>query len=361
MESFGEPLLLRKRPRLGFRAQRVPLRDSMVASMLGRNTAASKIQRAYGKYKRRGVRQSLGTRGPSRTGTGGKQGGNHSEEGPANSVTYTNFGNRTSFVDPILLKISGAVKHVQNDGYQITCGTGVQAVSDLVFMNNADLLTCLGYSPYNPIASDTVRMYIESVTGEYVYSNQSAATAIATIYDVQCKRDLSSALNFAPRAAWLQGVTDEGVLLEMTTVGAKPYDVMLFNSFWKVIKTHKIMIPPGGVHRHRFTFKPHTVYNGAVAQYATYGSAGLTSSSMIVWHGQPAHDSTTKTQVTTAPVNMDVTRSLEYTVKFIQNNVPSVHRTNNLVAAFTVGEELFNEDVGQLQNAAGLAPGTLVG
>lgn len=283
------------------------------------------------------------------------------EEGPANAMTFTDYGYRIPRVNKTLLDIGGAVKHVINDSAQLTCGVGVQNVQDLAFLTNADLLALLAFSPYNPIATDTVRMFIQSVTAEYVYSNQSAATAICTIYDCQAKRDLSSALNFAPRAAWLQGVTDEGQVTEMTTVGAKPYDVMLFKAFWGIVKTHKVTIPPGGIHRHRITFHPNCIYDGAVAQYATYGSMGLDSSPMIVWHGQPAHDSTTKTQVSTAPINMDFTRSLEYTVKFIQNNVPSVHRTNNLVSAFTVGEELFNEDVGQLQNAAGLVPGTLVG
>jgi hypothetical protein len=91
-----------------------------------------------------------------------------------------------------------------------------------------------------------------------------------------------------------------------------------------------------------------------VLSLVSAGLRGVTEHTLFVIVGYPAHDSTTKTQVSTGAVSMDIIATQNYQFGYVAADNVTYTRIQTLPGNFAVGEETMNEELGELQNAAGL-------
>lgn len=256
-------------------------------------------------------------------------------------------------------------------GVQLTCGVGVQSqyspnvgAANYVDLNTMEASTDYWINGANSVGNATVaKWFLESFTGSLQMSNASAAAVTMTIFDCIARRDVASTNVYSPQIAWTSGVTDEGVANGANQVGSLPFESDLFTQFYKVVKSTKVILASGECHKHVFNMEPNQLlHHEYITQYSASNTGiyrDLSYFPLVVFSGMPAHDSTTKTSVSSAPVNLDTIFEVSYAFKYLFNNTVSWYRTNALASSFAVGEELFNEAVGQQQNAAGITPGVM--
>lgn len=89
-------------------------------------------------------------------------------------------------------------------------------------------------------------------------------------------------------------------------------------------------------------YAPNRKIDGEYVQYAQYGFRGLTCFTMLVDHGFPYNDSTTKTQVSTGKTALDVVWRKQYKYTYITDNSNNYYITNSLPSTFGVGENVFD-------------------
>lgn len=250
---------------------------------------------------------------------------------------------------------------VNNAGAHLTAVVGKQNIYQIPYLTYTDLNAITSTTP-NGVYS-TSRVLIERIEGEHLIANAASSACIMFLYDVIARRD-SAIASFDPSTTVLTGIDDEGgTNTDYNTVGATPQGSDMFNQFYKIVQTTRIVLAPGGIHRHNFTFDPNRPLHGAVVKElvanANCAVKDLSIFTMVRFYGQPAHDSTTDTSVSTANCALDVITSYQIRYRWLQNSATSWSRSNNLGTTFAVGEQFVNEAVGQVQDATGLHPGTL--
>jgi hypothetical protein len=244
-----------------------------------------------------------------------------------------------------------------NDGRQITCGVGVQSVTALPFGHASDMVTLQAIVSTN--AGQVNDMFVDEMTQRLCMTNASTFSGRVTLYDVTCRRDVyTGTSNVDPATAWNAGMVRELAAGLSTDYGVIPQESKMFNQFYKIMRKPTVVdLQPGATYTHVVRAYPRRIMSSEVVETtAINGYKGVTVWTLIVLAGMPAHDSTTKTQVSTSGCSLDVVQAHDYTVKFLQANSTSYKRSIALVNAFTVGPEVINEELGELQNAAGLNP-----
>jgi hypothetical protein len=244
-----------------------------------------------------------------------------------------------------------------NGSFRLAAGVGVQQTTSSPLGTPTDLAVCaakyLAIAPGALLA--TGRMFLEKMSSNFTLNNQSNIAIKLVIRDVMARRDIPNIAGIAnPESCWNTGLVDENAAGLASDVGVKPYESDIFNQYFKITREYTTDLQPGGNHRHTVTTKPNQFVHQEVINNVTNGFRNLTVWTMFTIVGYPAHDSTTKTQVSTGGVSLDVVFDRTYEFCFASANNVSYTRTNALVSAFTVGEETMNEELGELQNAAGL-------
>lgn len=245
---------------------------------------------------------------------------------------------------------------VINAGQQITCAQAVQAITSFPVATCADLAV-MATDVKVGTTSIAVSFLLEKVKQTISFTNSSTYQGIFTLYDCELRRDVYTGTNpVTPQAAWINGIVDELAAGAATNVGNKPYMSDLFNQFYKVIKTTNVELQPGANHVHTTIHKVNKKIHNEVVANVTTGMAGVTTFTMMVLASGPAHDSTTKTFVSLPGIGIDCVNTIAYDYKQLLNNTTFYKKTNNLTT-FAVGPEVINEELGELQNAAGITAG----
>lgn len=243
-----------------------------------------------------------------------------------------------------------------NAGQQITCAIGQQSVTQLPFGHAGDLVTLMGIVSTN--AGAVNQMFLQEMSQRLTMTNASTFSGKVTIYDVTSRRDVYTGTNNVdPATAWNSGLVRELAAGLSTDFGTIPQQSVMFNQFYKVMRKPVVVdLQPGATYTHVVRAYPKRIMNSEVVETtAINGFKGVTVWTLIVLSGMPAHDSTTKTQVSTSGCSLDLVQAHDYVVKFLQSNSASYKRSIGLQqTAFTVGPEVINEELGELQNAAGI-------
>lgn len=279
-------------------------------------------------------------------------------------MTKVAFPRNPSPLSPTEKKMLAPQHYVINSqGYNVQSGPGVQTY--IVFpWADYNVLHAIGnLSPNAP--TKACRYLLEEWTGETQYANAAVTTCIATFYDIVLRKDASLGISGStdlgsPGTAWSVGAADEGVNNEYTYIGSTPFESDLFNTYYKVVQSTKVVIAPGGIHTHKCHADVNKIIRETNVEHSAYGLAGVTCYTMVVVQGQPAHDSATNSSVTISGASLDCIAKATYKFRFMQESAVDVTRVNNLANAFAVGEQHVNEEVGQVQDSGGLHPGTLI-
>lgn len=288
-------------------------------------------------------------------------------EGSSTSMSRHDYGGNPKYASSVT-RLTAPQFYVRNDaGYQQTSSVGAQQAFVVGHFSSGDLTAIKNQAPNLPTIVS--RVLLEYIEGELIFANASVFTTCCTIYDVIARRDLPSALIADPDVAWLNGIQDEtAVSTAYQTVGAEPFQSEAFNQYYKVCGKTKIDLPSGGTHRHVITWRPNKILHNEVLNSSVYtagnanqgGVKDITVFTLIVIHGQPAHDSTTNTSVTISASALDVCHKTSMRYRYLQEVASDWTRVNNLGTSFAVGAQVVNDLVGQVQDAAGLHPGTLL-
>lgn len=243
-----------------------------------------------------------------------------------------------------------------NGSFRLAATFGLQQTTSSPLGTPTDLATCA--AKYLAIAPGallpTGKMFLEKMSSEFMLNNQSNICIKLTIRDVMSRRDIPNIAGIAnPETCWNTGLVDENAAGLASDVGVKPYESDIFNQYYDIVREYTTDLQPGANHRHTVTQAPNQFVHQEVINNVTNGFRKLTVWTMFTIVGYPAHDSTTKTSVSTGSVSIDVVFARNYEFCFASANNVSYTRTNAL-GTFAVGEETMNEELGELQNAAGL-------
>lgn len=278
------------------------------------------------------------------------------------------------------LKLSKTMKQlcppqiaVYNNTLRLTAGIGLQAYTGWAVaggyqnhpsmwnVNDIKLLFSQANILSNNTNSDvpnpnTQKIYLKKATFELMITNQTNDPVHCTIYDCQARRDEQTNVNYYnPGAAWHTGASAD--MFNTNTdvvVGSTPFSMQSFVEHYQVQKVTTVDLHTGGHHQHRVVSKPMIAFSYEIVEAlnssASSAVRNLTSFPMVVIHGFPANDSTTKTQISTNNVGVDLIWKIQYEYELFGVSTSNITFTNNLPTTFTVAGEFVNDLTGALTN-----------
>jgi len=203
------------------------------------------------------------------------------------------------------------------------------------------------------------RMLLKSVTGNVTISNACTAPVELEIYDIVLKRDLPLALQWKqnantwtvpqcyPDSMWAEGsymnnnTINTGGTAQSSNIAASPFDVTIFNEFFKVKKRTKVLLTQGGVHRHSIVSNVNKIIDSVMFNQVSNASMttptsgflgwkGVTSFVMINQKGLPVSDATNGAVVTTSETHIDVVQDFRIKWNWVSDNTRGVYNTDSL-------------------------------
>jgi len=179
-------------------------------------------------------------------------------------------------------------------------------------------------------------------SGDVTLNNIYLSNCYVIIYDVVARKDIGSSALATPTLTWAQGNTDESAGSAQTFLGSTPWQSEVFNQYYEVKQVTNVVLGAGATHVHKVRLKPNRLINASYAQYSNQAFRGVTYFTMIEFHGSPANDTTTQTQVSVGVGGLNVIIDAEHTLKVIQKQTPTITTNNNLLSSFTIGEQVVN-------------------
>lgn len=266
--------------------------------------------------------------------------------GPGGSYSKFFYGKR------MLPKGYRASYRAMAKNYQQICNSA-RVTGNVGVQTSAVLLTMFSQSDLNTInghlnaGNKTNRILYDSCSANVHFTNQDQGNVIFEIYDVIARRDLSSANVADPVTAWGNSYADEGGSnTDKNLVGTTPFSSDLFTQYFRVKKITHVILSQGQSHQHHVHYYPRRLIDAEYTQYMQNGAKGLTCFTIIVARGAPYNDTTTKTQVSTGQVALDVVITKQYKYSFISDTTTTWFTSNSLPASFTVSESVMNEGSG---------------
>lgn len=228
---------------------------------------------------------------------------------------------------------------VSNESGRLNVGVGVQDAFYTSFFRSGDVTSIFSTFTLPNIS----RVLLRSVSAELMITNQADSVCRVTLYDVIARRDNAVSTNVqSPTGAWAHSYADQGTLdADYTVVGSTPFSAGLFTQWFKVLKITHVDMPAGHIHCHRVHYEPNKALDGEVKNYVGQQYKGLTCYTMVVAHGTPANDTTTKTQVSTSTAHLDWVSRRQYKYSFIADNTSTFTKTNTLSTSFGVSQSIF--------------------
>jgi len=183
---------------------------------------------------------------------------------------------------------------------------------------------------------------MHKATGDVTLNNIYLSNCYVIIYDIMARKDVSASSLSLPDQAWSQGNTDESAGSAYTYLGSTPWQSEVFNQYYEVKQVTNVVLGAGQTHVHKVRLQPNRLINSSYAQYTPYGFRGTTYFCMVEFHGSPANDVTTQTQVSVGVGGLNVIVDQEHTFKIIQKQTPTISASQGLVTSFTNGEQVVN-------------------
>lgn len=226
---------------------------------------------------------------------------------------------------------------------QFTNNTGRQVLTNLLSLMDR---TARSSAPFTIANTDPNRKVLfKKINYRGLITNQSNAVCFIKLYFCTARQDT----NNNPASTWQNLVNNQATDVSMETMfHAMPTDIPGFNETWYIDKVSTFHIPAGGVLDLKIKYKPNfyadDVNTGdAVATF----SRGLSKYVLMVHHGPPINDVTTKTQVSLGyGQNLDLVSCTKYKYQAFQNPiVPNYDSTGDLITSYTVNPDVMLEDV----------------
>lgn len=234
---------------------------------------------------------------------------------------------------------------IWNLGEQLQVLEGFQNSLAFNYLNQATVTRLFTHLPAGVPSTGARKMVVQSVTGEYIMTNSSLATAYVDIYDIVRKHDANPANPGSqnPVTAWRQGVQTEAgtnALPFDQDINSLPTDSSLFSDYFKVIKRTHVPLAQGATHKHSIKYAPNQVideqmYTNGLPNLTPIAAeiAGTTIWTMIVVHGQPAsipREGGGLATVTTAAVNIDLVYAQRTKYTWVQDLSVTFYQNDNL-------------------------------
>jgi len=240
---------------------------------------------------------------------------------------------------------------------RITAGVGKQTAQDvLTVLGTADMhnlqIQTETQSPNTTYAVTEQNIFVDSVIGELLFTNQTLGPCHMQIFDVVSRRDIDNSSYDDPVSCINTGIGhDIGNTVDITQFGVTPFQSQLFTTNFKVMKITDVMLTQGAVHQHKFNYKVRRYLKGSYINENYVGDngagcyKGMTYGCFIIIHGYPENDSTTKSQVSTGAVAVDLVSKWAIEFKPVTLSRPQSNYTSSgLPSSFSVGGEIV--DVG---------------
>jgi hypothetical protein len=262
--------------------------------------------------------------------------------------TYSNFyyaSNKIPRAFAVNWKALAKNYYTINGGTRFTSTAGLQNANTLCSMfNYTDVSTISA----RITANNTNKFLLKSVSAEVLLTNQDSGNCNVTIYDIIARKDLATSANLlTPDIAWARSYGDEGATNANWSVpGSTPFSADLFTQFYTVKKITHITMGQGQCHTHRVKYSPNRIIDGEYIQYNTNGFKNLSCYTMVVQHGMPYNDVTTKTQVSLGSTALDFVFKKQYSYTWMEDKDTTYGTINSLPTAFTVNENIMNEATG---------------
>lgn len=279
-----------------------------------------------------------GKRDGSKTGvktTSGIRTGEVMNEGTGGQCSYFNGKSGKSYLPPHVENALPPQSLQSNGAVQLKSTVGKQAVAAVLTLNSPSLAT--SYT-----GDKITRVLYEKASGDITLNNIYLSNCYVIIYDIMARKDVSVSAIAGPDSAWTQGSTDEGLSTYPTLLGATPWGTELFNQFYEVKQVTNVVLGAGATHVHKVRLHPNRIISAAYSQYTQFGIKDLTYWCMVEFHGSPANDTTTQTQVGIGVGGLNIVSDAEVTLKQLQNAKPTISINNTLITAFTVAEQVVN-------------------
>lgn len=222
----------------------------------------------------------------------------------------------------------------------------------------ATVTTCFGFDDINriqlstlqqqyggttPTGYKTLKVLLESVECECIYTNNTNAVCRLLLFDIIPKRDIyvdTGGNPIDPVQAWAQGLQHEGSGTNANEVlGSMPFNSALFCQYFTVKRIVHITLAPGQTHHHRIKFVPNAFFNmERFQQTTTIMYKGVSLTHMSVQYGEPVLDNA-------ASVTTEATKLLNICKKhvkwsYIPNDMTTTYLNDNL--AKTAGTNIEN-------------------
>lgn len=196
-------------------------------------------------------------------------------------------------------------------------------------------------------SNKTTKVLLKSVVSSTFITNQENVPIYFTIYDIFPKRDGAGVIT-SPQQAFQTGMLDAsgGAAANYLVPGVDPYMIPKFTEFFNIAKSTTGSLLPGNVHVHKTYFEPNQIFSHEIDSYVSNYVHGLTHYTCIMFHGTPINDSTTKTQVSLSPANLDYVTKDKFTYQMYYYPLVNTTTTNSLPTAFGVAGEVINEFTG---------------
>lgn len=170
---------------------------------------------------------------------------------------------------------------------------GMWAINDYADINQL-MINLPGY-----VAGKTTEFCIDYNLTRLRFSNNTGATAFYTVYDIAVKRDIVRDDSGLSTSAFLRAIqTPLGAVQQSTFEMVAAWDIpfrpgyqinngLLFKDNYKIVKTSKIMLRPGGVHEHK-VYLEHHKHMDSDHLNSHIAFKGFTHWIVVFGEGQPA-------------------------------------------------------------------------
>lgn len=229
-----------------------------------------------------------------------------------------------------LIKEQNVYTNAISDQFQILNLIGQQqsdTADKPILYNETDLLAYC-----NPSA----RAFQHHGVLKLLATNQSDSNVFIDLYEWVARRD-------SPRAGL---ATLYAASAGPNYFGNTPFQVETCVQTCKILKVTRYILAQGESFEHVMHVYPNKMTDATMTGDTSYKMfRGLTHGILPIQYGAPYNDITTKTQISLGKNAVDYVYSKHY-YSYGITNLGSVHDNTNLVTAFTIAEDIMNEDSG---------------
>jgi len=216
----------------------------------------------------------------------------------------------------LVKRIGGTQHYTYNHSNRISGPTGTQAVTQFS-VAVSDQLNDMALTI--PGVNNTTELILGRVDSEMMITNMSEATAFVDLYEIVPRYITDIAFN--PALAMNSGIIDvSGTTATATSLSTTPYMSPILTTLYNIKKKYRVEIPQGRTHVHKSNYLMGQNYDREL--FNVFGInkfvRNFTKSILVIASGQPINDQTTKANVSTAAVELDVVSKTRF--QFHYNN-----------------------------------------